>query len=225
MIIAIDGPAATGKSSTAKAVAEKLGFMYLDTGAMYRAVTLAVLEKDISLTNEYTLESFLTSLNLNILYIEKTLMIELDQLDVTDRIRDPEVTAKVSEVSALPAVRKTMVKFQRKLASDKDCIVEGRDIGTVVFPDADLKYFMIADASIRAERRKKDLLTLGKNKDISELETEIKNRDRKDSTRVHSPLSKAEDSIIIDTSHLDFHKQVNMIVEKIKTLQKGKYNG
>ena len=222
MIIAIDGPAATGKSSTTKAVAEKLGFMYLDTGAMYRAVTLAVLEKDISLTNEYTLESFLTSLDLNILYIEKTLMIELDQLDVTDRIRDPEVTAKVSEVSALPAVRKTMVKFQRKLASGKDCIVEGRDIGTVVFPNADLKFYMIADASIRAERRKKDLLTLGKNKDISELETEIKNRDRKDSTRVHSPLSKAEDSIIIDTSHLDFHEQVNMIVEKIKTVQKGK---
>ena len=222
MIIAIDGPAATGKSSTAKAVAEKLGFMYLDTGAMYRAVTLAVLEKDISLTNEYVLESFLTSLDLNILYIEKTLMIELDQLDVTDRIRDPEVTAKVSEVSALPAVRKTMVKFQRKLASDKDCIVEGRDIGTVVFPDADLKFYMIADASIRAVRRRKDLLTLGKHKDISELETEIKNRDRKDSTRVHSPLSKAEDSIIIDTSHLDFHEQVNMIVEKIKTEQKGK---
>ena len=222
MIIAIDGPAATGKSSTAKAVAEKLGFMYLDTGAMYRAVTLAVLEKDISLTNEYVLESFLTSLDLNILYIEKTLMIELDQLDVTDRIRDPEVTAKVSEVSALPAVRKTMVKFQRKLASGKDCIVEGRDIGTVVFPNADLKFYMIADASIRAERRKKDLLTLGKNKDVSELETEIKNRDRKDSTRVHSPLSKAEDSIIIDTSHLDFHEQVNIIVEKIKTIQKGK---
>ena len=222
MIIAIDGPAATGKSSTAKAVAEKLGFMYLDTGAMYRAVTLAVLERDISLTNEYTLESFLTSLDLNILYIEKTLMIELDQLDVTDRIRDPKVTAKVSEISALPAVRKTMVKFQRKLASDKDCIVEGRDIGTVVFPNADLKFYMIADASIRAERRQKDLLTLGKNKDISELETEIKNRDRKDSTRVHSPLSKAEDSIIIDTSHLDFHEQVNMIVEKIKTVQKGK---
>ena len=222
MIIAIDGPAATGKSSTAKAVAEKLGFMYLDTGAMYRAVTLAVLEKDISLTNKYTLESFLTSLDLNILYIEKTLMIELDQLDVTDRIRDPKVTAKVSEISALPAVRKTMVKFQRKLASGKDCIVEGRDIGTVVFPNADLKFYMIADASIRAERRQKDLLTLGKNKDISELETEIKNRDRKDSTRVHSPLSKAEDSIIIDTSHLDFHEQVNMIVEKIKTLQKGK---
>ena len=222
MIIAIDGPAATGKSSTAKAVAEKLGFMYLDTGAMYRAVTLGVLEKDISLTNEYTLESFLTSLDLNILYIEKTLMIELDQLDVTDRIRDPEVTAKVSEVSALPAVRKTMVKFQRKLASGKDCFVEGRDIGTVVFPNADLKFYMIADASIRAERRKKDLSTLEKNKDVSELETEIKNRDRKDSTRVHSPLSKAEDSIIIDTSHLDFHEQVNMIVEKIKTIQKGK---
>ncbi len=222
MIIAIDGPAATGKSSTAKAVAEELSFTYLDTGAMYRAVTLAVLEKNISLTHDYDIKSFLASLDLNILYLEETLVIELDQVDVTKHIRDPKVTAKVSEVSALPAVRKAMVKFQRKLASDKDCIVEGRDIGTVVFPNADLKFYMIADASIRAERRKKDLLTLGKNKDISELETEIKNRDRKDSTRVHSPLSKAEDSIIIDTSHLDFHEQVNMIVEKIKTEQKGK---
>ena len=222
MIIAIDGPAATGKSSTAKAVAEELGFMYLDTGAMYRAVTLAVLEKNISLTHDYDIKSFLASLDLNILYLEKTLVIELDQVDVTKHIRDPKVTAKVSEVSALPSVRKIMVKFQRKLASDKDCIVEGRDIGTVVFPDADLKFYMIADSSIRAERRKKDLFNLGKNKDIDELETEIKNRDRKDSTRVHSPLSKAEDSIIIDTSHLDFREQVNMIVEKIKTEQKGK---
>jgi len=222
MIIAIDGPAATGKSSTAKAVAEELGFTYLDTGAMYRAVTLAVLEKNISLTHDYDIKSFLASLDLNILYLEKTLVIELDQVDVTKHIRDPKVTAKVSEVSALPAVRKAMVKFQRKLVSDKDCIVEGRDIGTVVFPNADLKFYMIADSSIRAERRKKDLLNLGKNKDIGELETEIKSRDRKDSTRVHSPLSKAEDSIIIDTSHLDFREQVNMIVEKIKTEQKGK---
>ena len=222
MIIAIDGPAATGKSSTAKAVAEELSFTYLDTGAMYRAVTLAVLEKNISLTHDYDIKSFLASLDLNILYLEETLVIELDQVDVTKHIRDPKVTAKVSEVSALPAVRKAMVKFQRKLASDKDCIVEGRDIGTVVFPNADLKFYMIADSRIRAERRKKDLLNLGKNKDIGELETEIKSRDRKDSTRVHSPLSKAEDSIIIDTSHLDFHEQVNMIVEKIKTVQKGK---
>ena len=222
MIIAIDGPAATGKSSTAKAVAEELGFTYLDTGAMYRAVTLAVLEKNISLTHDYDIKSILASLDLNILYLEKTLVIELDQVDVTKHIRDPKVTAKVSEVSALPAVRKAMVKFQRKLVSDKDCIVEGRDIGTVVFPNADLKFYMIADSSIRAERRKKDLLNLGKNKDIGELETEIKSRDRKDSTRVHSPLSKAEDSIIIDTSHLDFREQVNMIVEKIKTEQKGK---
>ena len=222
MIIAIDGPAATGKSSTAKAVAEELSFTYLDTGAMYRAVTLAVLEKNISLTHDYDIKSFLASLDLNILYLEKTLVIELDQVDVTKHIRDPKVTAKVSEVSALPAVRKAMVKFQRKLASDKDCIVEGRDIGTVVFPNADLKFYMIADSRIRAERRKKDLLNLGKNKDIGELETEIKSRDRKDSTRVHSPLSKAEDSIIIDTSHLDFYEQVNMIVEKIKTIQKGK---
>ena len=222
MIIAIDGPAASGKSSTAKAVAEEVSFMYLDTGAMYRAVTLAILGENISLTNENALEAFLTSMKLNVLYTWKLLIIELDQVDVTKHIRDSKVTAKVSEVSALPVVRRTMVKYQRELVSGKDYIVEGRDIGTVVFPNADLKFYMIADSSIRAERRKKDLLTLGKNKDISKLETEIKNRDRKDSTRVHSPLSKAEDAIIIDTSHLDFYKQVNMIVEKIKTIQKGK---
>ena len=222
MIIAIDGPAATGKSTTAKAVADELGFTYLDTGAMYRAVTLAVLEKDISLTNENHLESFLTSLDLKILFTEKTFKIELDRIDVTKRIRDPDVTAKVSEVSALPAVRKTMVNLQRKLASGTDCIVEGRDIGTVVFPNAAVKFFMIADIRMRAERRRKDLLALEKNKDISQLEIEIRDRDRKDSSRVHSPLSKAEDSIIIDTSHLDFHEQVNMIIEKVKTVQKGK---
>ena len=222
MIIAIDGPAATGKSTTAKAVADELGFTYLDTGAMYRAVTLAVLKKDISLTNENDLESFLASLDIRILYSEKTLKIVLDNVDVTKDIRDPEVTAKVSEVSAVPSVRKAMVNLQRKLAAGKDCVVEGRDIGTVVFPNAEVKFFMIADDSIRAERRRKDLLVLGKNKDIRELEMEIKNRDRKDSTRIHSPLSKAEDSIIIDTSHLDFYEQVKMIIEKVKTVQKGK---
>ena len=167
MIIAIDGPAASGKSSTAKAVAEEVGFMYLDTGAMYRAVTLAILEENISLTNENALEAFLTSMKLNILYTGKLLIIELDQGDVTKHIRDSKVTAKVSEVSALPVVRRTMVKYQRELVSGKDYIVEGRDRGTVVFPNADLKFYMIADSSIRAERRKKDLLTLGKNKDIS----------------------------------------------------------
>ena len=222
MIIAIDGPAATGKSTTAKAVAKELDFTYLDTGAMYRAVTLAVLKKDISLTNENDLESFLASLDIRILYSEKTLKIVLDNVDVTKDIRDPEVTAKVSEVSAVPSVRKAMVNLQRKLAAGKDCVVEGRDIGTVVFPNAEVKIFMIADDSIRAERRRKDLLVLGKNKDIRELEMEIKNRDRKDSTRIHSPLSKAEDSIIIDTSHLDFYEQVKMIIEKVKTVQKGK---
>jgi cytidylate kinase len=223
MIIAIDGLAATGKSTTAKAVADTLGFTYLDTGAMYRAVTLAVFEKDIPLADEETLRMFLTTLDLNILYIEKTLKIELEKVDVTERIRNPEVTAKVSEVSAVPIVRKTMVNLQRKLAFGKDCIVEGRDIGTVVFPNADVKFFMIADDRIRAERRRKDLLELGKTKEIGELETEIRDRDRKDSSRIHSPLKKAEDSIMIDTSHLNFQEQVNKIVEKIKTVQKGKY--
>ena len=220
MIIAIDGPAATGKSTTAIAVAEKLGFTYLDTGAMYRAVTLSVIDRGISLDDKDSLKTFLNMLEINMYFDDKVFKVEINSRDVTRKIRDPKITSRVSKVSAVQEIRKAMVNLQRQMVVGKNCVVEGRDIGTVVFPEADLKFFMIADVRVRAERRQKDLLVLGKNKNIGELEVDIKKRDNKDSSRTHSPLLKSDDAIIIDTSNLEFEEQVNLIIELTKKYKK-----
>ena len=220
MIIAIDGPAATGKSTTAIAVAEKLGFTYLDTGAMYRAVTLSVIDRGISLDDKDSLKTFLNMLEINMYFDDKVFKVEINSRDVTRKIRDPKITSRVSKVSAVQEIRKAMVNLQRQIVVGKNCVVEGRDIGTVVFPEADLKFFMIADVRVRAERRQKDLLVIGKNKNIGELEVDIKKRDNKDSSRTHSPLLKSDDAIIIDTSNLEFEEQVNLIIELTKKYKK-----
>jgi len=220
MIIAIDGPAATGKSTTAMAVAEKLGFTYLDTGAMYRAVTLSVIDRGISLDDKDSLKTFLNMLEINMYFDDKVFKVEINSRDVTRKIRDPKITSRVSKVSAVQEIRKAMVNLQRQMVVGKNCVVEGRDIGTVVFPEADLKFFMIADVRVRAERRQKDLLVIGKNKNIGELEVDIKKRDNKDSSRTHSPLLKSDDAIIIDTSNLEFEEQVNLIIELTKKYKK-----
>jgi len=220
MIIAIDGPAATGKSTTAIAVAEKLGFTYLDTGAMYRAVTLSVIDRGISLDDKDSLKTFLNMLEINMYFDDKVFKVEINSRDVTRKIRDPKITSRVSKVSAVQEIRKAMVNLQRQMVVGKNCVVEGRDIGTVVFPEADLKFFMIADVRVRAERRQKDLLVIGKNKNIGELEVDIKKRDNKDSSRTHSPLLKSDDAIIIDTSNLEFEEQVNLIIELTKKYKK-----
>ncbi|MBH49736.1 MAG: cytidylate kinase [Candidatus Marinimicrobia bacterium] len=220
MIIAIDGPAATGKSTTAIAVAEELGFTYLDTGAMYRAVTFSVIDRGISLDDKDSLKIFLNMLDINMYFDDKVFKVEINDRDVTGKIRDPEITSRVSEVSAVQEIRKAMVNLQRQMVVGKNCVVEGRDIGTVVFPEADLKFFMVADVRVRAERRQKDLLVIGKNKNIGELEVDIKKRDNKDSSRTHSPLLKSDDAIIIDTSNLEFEEQVNLIIELTKNYKK-----
>lgn len=220
MIIAIDGLAATGKSTTAIAVAERLGFAYLDTGAMYRAVTLLVIDRGISLDDKDSLKTFLNMLDFNIKFEDKVFKIEINNQDVTGKIRDPKVTSRVSEVSAVPEIRIAMVNLQRQMVFGKNSVVEGRDIGTVVFPEADFKFFMVADARVRAERRQKDLLVIGRSKNINELEVDIKKRDNKDSSRTHSPLLKSDDAIIIDTSNLVFDEQVNLIIEITKKHKK-----
>ena len=220
MIIAIDGPAATGKSTTAIAVARELGFTYLDTGAMYRAVTLLVIDREISLDDKDFLKSFLNMLDINMYFDDKVFKVEINNRDVTGKIRDPKVPSRVSEVSAIREIRKAMVNLQRQMVVGKNCVVEGRDIGTVVFPEADLKFFMVADVRVRAKRRQKDLLVIGKNKNIGELEVDIKKRDNKDSSRTHSPLLKSDDAIIIDTSNLEFEEQVNLIIELTKKYEK-----
>ncbi|SVA16155.1 uncharacterized protein METZ01_LOCUS69009, partial [marine metagenome] len=217
MILAIDGIAASGKSTTAKMVASKLGFTFLDTGAMYRAVTLAILDQSVELNDETALKSLLTDLDLEVKPDKEGTNIFLKGKDVSKKIRSLDVTENVSAVSAIPVVREAMVSIQRTLGSQTDCIVEGRDIGTVVFPDADFKFFIVADVKTRARRRQLDLLTLGEKRSIEELSKDLKTRDQKDSSRSHSPLTKAADAVELDTTHLSIDEQVKFIVEFVKS--------
>ena len=219
MIIAIDGPAATGKSTTAKALAERLGFTYLDTGAMYRAITLLILRKKVQIGENFALISLLEKFDLKIEQHEKQKLVILNGEDVSNDIRRLDVTKYVSEVSALPAVRKSLVKIQRKIAKDKDCVMEGRDIGTVVFPDAEVKFYVVADYDVRAKRRLLDFKKLGEEKSIDELIEELKNRDKYDSEREHSPLLKANDAIEVDTTNLTIEEQGNFMFKKVKLIK------
>ena len=219
MIIAIDGPAATGKSTTAKALAQRLAFTYLDTGAMYRAVTLLTLRKKIKISENFDLISLLEQFDLKIEQHENKILVILNGEDVSDEIRRLDVTENVSEVSALSIVRKTLVKIQRKVANDQNCVVEGRDIGTVVFPNAEVKFYVVADYDVRAKRRLLDFKRLGEEKSIDNLIKEIKNRDKYDSERKDSPLLKANDAIEVDTTNMTIEEQVNIMYKKIKLIE------
>ena len=215
MIVAIDGPAATGKSTSAKLVAQKLGFTYMDTGAMYRCITLSVLRNHISLADEEALQLLIQEMDIHFERTDDNLVVRLNNEDVSTLIRKPEVTSHVSAVSALPQVRNHMVDIQRKIAKNKDCVIEGRDIGTIVFPKADVKFFLVADDIIRARRRQLDLKAIGEEKTIDELVEEICRRDRFDSERSHSPLKKADDAVEVDTSQLTIDEQVDFMVNRI----------
>ena len=225
MIIAIDGTAASGKSTTAKIIASELGIMYLDTGAMYRAVTLVVLNQSVDLTDKDALTSLLTSLNLEVKPGKTGTIIHINGKDVSDEIRSVQITEHVSEVSSIFKVREAMVAIQRTLGNKSDCVVEGRDIGTIVFPEAEFKFFMIADVETRARRRQSDLLTLGEERSLEELIKDLKIRDQKDSTRSQSPLTKSADAVEIDTTHFSIDEQVKLIVNHInsKSEQRKKY--
>ena len=212
MIIAIDGPAASGKSTTAIGVAKCLGITYLDTGAMYRAVTFGLIENDIKFEDSSELDNYLKQIKLKLSETKTGVILNLDGRNISKEIRSSKVTENVSEVSALKSVRDSMVLIQRKMAKKNDCILEGRDIGTVVFPDADFKFFLIADENVRAKRRQNDLKKMGEQKSIDNVTRDIIKRDYKDSTRKHSPLIKSENAIIIDTSNLDINKVIDKIV-------------
>lgn len=213
MIIAIDGPAATGKSTSAKIVAEKLGFIYLDTGAMYRCVTLAMINADIDLSEKDKIDNLLNDLTIDFVDVDGTLNIMMNNVNVSDEIRSVEITENVSAVSALPNVRNALVGIQRKIAHKTNCVMEGRDIGTVVFPDAEIKFYLSAEIAVRAQRRQRDLHALGVEKSIQELVEEIQRRDSYDSSREFSPLKKAEDAIEIDTTEMTIDEQVSKIIE------------
>jgi len=212
MIIAIDGPAASGKSTTAIGVAKCLGITYLDTGAMYRAVTFGLIENDIKFEDSSELDNYLKQIKLKLSETKSGVILNLDGRNISKEIRSSKVTENVSEVSALKSVRDSMVLIQRKMAKKNDWILEGRDIGTVVFPDADFKFFLIANEKVRAKRRQNDLKKMGEQKSIDNVTRDIIKRDYKDSTRKHSPLIKSENAIIIDTSNLGINKVIDKIV-------------
>ncbi len=210
MIIAIDGPSASGKSTTAKGVSKRLGFTHLDTGAMYRAVTLGMNKSNIRLSDYKKVNDYLNCLKIN---FDKNNRVWLNGEDVSNLIRTVDISSKVSMVSAIPEVRNKMVEIQRSIAGDNDCVLEGRDIGTVVFPEAEYKFFLIADIIVRAKRRLSELKNSDQTITLDQIIANIRNRDELDSSRQHSPLQRAKDAILIDTSHITIEQQVEKIVE------------
>lgn len=220
IIIAIDGNSGCGKSTTAKMVAKELGYSYIDTGAMYRATTLYFLRNYVRLTNQKEVEAALKHITIEFVFNKKFQMTEtyLNGLRVEKEIRGMEVANKVSEVAALPIVRKAMVKQQQEMGKKKAVVMDGRDIGTTVFPDAEFKIFMSADTKVRAARRQKELLLKGETVTLQEIIHNLEERDRIDSTREESPLRKADDAYSLDTTNLTIDSQTQYILKLVGEL-------
>ena len=213
-IISIDGPAGSGKSTTARLVAKRLGFIFLDTGAMYRALTLKALRHKIDLENEAEYSALIKDTEIKLFENKRWLEILLDGEDVTRKIRTENVSRNVATVASFPTVRKWMVQLQRKICSSGKIVAEGRDIGTVVFTDARLKIFLTASLEERAKRRSKDFTDVGESVDLKKIIKALKKRDLMDSNRNASPLKKADDAIEIDTTNLTIEQQVDLIIKK-----------
>lgn len=214
-IIAIDGCAATGKSVLAKGIAERLNILYIDTGAMYRAAGLYFLEKNLEFNDE-NIKDNIDNIDIRLEYENKITKVFLNAVDVTDKIRTSAVSMAASDVSKFLPVREKLVELQRKMAESSNVVLEGRDIGTVVFPNANLKIFLVATPDIRAIRRQRDLAKKGEIKDIDTIREDLLKRDLQDSTRKESPLKKAEDAIEIDTTDLTNDETVTMVIEFLK---------
>lgn len=214
MVIAIDGPAGAGKSTVAKRVAERLGFLYVDTGAMYRALTLKAVESRIDINDTVRLIELANRTSIQLENSpEGALKVLLDGRDVSRQVRQPRVTRSVSEVARIKGVREAMLKLQRRLGMAQDSVLEGRDIGTVVFPDAQKKFYIDANSEERVRRRYKELKEMGNDIAISEVEVDLSKRDAIDSGREFAPLKKADDAVYIDTTDMT----VDQVVEKVLT--------
>lgn len=221
IIIAVDGYSSTGKSTTAKAVAKALGYVYIDTGAMYRGVTYLALEKGLVSTQGVEIKPLMKALRhskFNFVYNPALGFSELylDGKNIEDNIRSIDVANWVSEIAKQPEVRTFLVNLQRKMGEEKGVVMDGRDIGTVVFPEAELKIFMTAFEEVRAQRRFKELQAKGEKVSFEEVLANIKHRDHVDTTRKESPLRKADDAITIDNTHLTIEEQVDKILSILK---------
>lgn len=214
-IIALDGHSSCGKSSTAKRVAKKLGYAFIDTGAMYRAVSLYFFDNHVALTNPKEIERALSEIHITFHFNENrgASDVYLNGLNVEEEIRKMYISQMVSEVSAITTVRKSMVAQQQKMAKHRGVVMDGRDIGTKVFPDAEIKVFMTADPTIRAERRQRELLEKGEMVDLEVILANIKKRDIIDSTREEGPLIQAKDAVLMDTSYMMLDEQVDFVIQ------------
>lgn len=217
MIIALDGPGGAGKSTVAKLVSRELGFLYIDTGAMYRALTLKVIEEGISAEDTVRITELARKSNIELVNEPGGgLKVFLDGRAVTAEIRHPRITKLVSDIAKIKEVRAVMLDLQRKLGSQRDSVLDGRDIGTVVFPDADKKFYLDADFEERVKRRYKELKESGQEISLGDVENDIRNRDKIDSSREVAPLKKAEDAVYLDTTNMQIKEVVNRILEEVK---------
>ncbi|MFH0918031.1 MAG: (d)CMP kinase [Candidatus Omnitrophota bacterium] len=217
MIIAIDGPAGAGKSTVAKLLAKRLGFLYIDTGAMYRALTLKVLENNLPINDQPAIIQLARGIKIELLNNpDGSLTVMLDGVDVSLAIRQSQITQFVSDVAKIKEVRQVLVKMQREFGQKGDCVLDGRDIGTVVFPNAAKKFFIDASVQERVQRRFKELKSLGQQVCENEVAADLANRDQIDSTRQASPLRQAPDAVYIDTTDLS----IEQVVDKMFNLCK-----
>ncbi len=211
--IAIDGPAGAGKSTIAKMVSARLGYIYVDTGALYRAVALYITENSIA---DADIEPALANADVSLRFVDGAQRVFIGDRDVSDLIRTPEISMAASRTSAIPAVRKYLFGTQQKIAAENNVIMDGRDIGTVVLPNADVKIFLTASAEERAERRYKELAEKPDCPTYEEILADIKQRDENDMTRKESPLRQAEDAVFVDTTELDLEQSADEIVRIIR---------
>ena len=219
MIIAIDGPSGAGKSTLAKRLAKELGFIYVDTGAMYRALALKVLREGVDLADDASMARLIGSTTIDLRQVEGALQVLLDGADVAAEIRTPQVSQMASKASALGAVRARLLELQRDMARRGSIVAEGRDIGTVVFPQADVKIFLQASAAERARRRFAELQGAGQSVDLTETLREIEERDKRDSERDLAPLRQADDALMIDSSGVDADQVTARVLAHIRTKQ------
>jgi cytidylate kinase len=217
LVITIDGPAASGKSTVARLVAQKLGASFLDTGAMYRAVTLAAIKAGVNMTDEKKLLGVMRVSKFQFSVKDGLTRVSIDGVNVTEQIRSPEVTAKARYIASAAKIREKLVQMQRRFAAgEKKLVTEGRDQGTVAFDDADIKFYLTADAGERARRRQEELVAKGDSKSLEEIQKAIEERDKSDQTRTVGPLKPAEDAIIIDTTDLSIEEVVEKVLGFVK---------